>query len=48
MGKPFGYLALTSLKARIRRWVRTGDEVEYDAEGNIYIVDRLKVIRNRP
>jgi len=23
-------------------WVRTGDEVEYDAEGNIYIVDRLK------
>ncbi|KAH9035056.1 phenylacetyl-CoA ligase [Lactarius hengduanensis] len=23
-------------------WVRTGDEVEFDAEGNIYIVDRLK------
>lgn len=23
-------------------WVRTGDEVEYDTEGNIYIVDRLK------
>ncbi|KAI0275165.1 hypothetical protein BC834DRAFT_851417 [Gloeopeniophorella convolvens] len=23
-------------------WVRTGDEVEYDAEGNIYVVDRLK------
>ena len=26
-----------------RRWVRTGDEVEFDAEGNIYVVDRLKV-----
>ncbi|KAI0257045.1 amp dependent CoA ligase [Lactifluus subvellereus] len=23
-------------------WVRTGDEVEFDTEGNIYIVDRLK------
>ncbi|KAI9452564.1 phenylacetyl-CoA ligase [Lactarius psammicola] len=23
-------------------WVRTGDEVEFDAEGNIYVVDRLK------
>ncbi|KAI0003772.1 hypothetical protein BJV74DRAFT_793389 [Russula compacta] len=23
-------------------WVRTGDEVEYDTEGNIYVVDRLK------
>ena len=32
------------LKTQIRRWVRTGDEVEYDTEGNIYIVDRLKVI----
>lgn len=39
---------MTSLKARIRRWVRTGDEVEYDTEGNIYIVDRLKVIRSSP
>ena len=26
-----------------RRWVRTGDEVEFDADGNIYVVDRLKV-----
>ena len=25
------------------RWVRTGDEVEFDADGNIYVVDRLKV-----
>jgi len=32
------------LKHLICRWVRTGDEVEYDTEGNIYIVDRLKVI----
>ncbi|KAH9081561.1 phenylacetyl-CoA ligase [Lactarius deliciosus] len=24
-------------------WVRTGDEVEFDAEGNIYVVDRLKI-----
>ncbi|KAH9964240.1 amp dependent CoA ligase [Russula dissimulans] len=23
-------------------WIRTGDEVEFDAEGNIYIIDRLK------
>jgi len=23
-------------------WVRTGDEVEFDADGNIYVVDRLK------
>ncbi|KAH9065660.1 phenylacetyl-CoA ligase [Lactarius vividus] len=23
-------------------WVRTGDEVEFDTEGNIYVVDRLK------
>ena len=29
--------------ADFRRWVRTGDEVEFDAEGNIYVVDRLKV-----
>lgn len=29
--------------ADFRRWVRTGDEVEFDADGNIYVVDRLKV-----
>jgi long-subunit acyl-CoA synthetase (AMP-forming) len=34
---------LLALTLRICRWVRTGDEVEFDAEGNIYIVDRLKV-----
>ncbi len=28
---------------RCFRWVRTGDEVEFDTEGNIYVVDRLKV-----
>ncbi|KAI0294956.1 phenylacetyl-CoA ligase [Russula brevipes] len=44
---------MRSVTGRIRRretaetfleggWVRTGDEVEFDADGNIYVVDRLK------
>lgn len=36
-------MTLPALTPYICRWVRTGDEVEYDTEGNIYVVDRLKV-----
>ena len=31
---------------RPRRWLRTGDEVKFDKDGNIFIVDRIKVCRS--
>ena len=30
------------------RWLRTGDEVKFDAKGNIFITDRIKVRSVQP